>query len=197
MRVEFEANLDDIVDIQIRQLQSSKVAQGWKFQSCFYFGGAFVFIAYFLVDVIDTIFDAYLGEVVFGFLGKLLFGIACGGLTSIFYYFVYHWNMEQRLHSYYAEQVGAESFISWVEISPQGIRSGYKKLEVFYNWGHVHNIRVRSEGIDFLAKGGGILIVVLKRAFHSSREMDGFHNLALRYCDDWNKSTAIEEVQRP
>ena len=70
-----------------------------------------------------------------------------------------------------------------------------KKVEAFFNWGHIKRIRLGSKEID-LHIAEGAIIPILGRAFDSFREMERFYGLALRYCDEWNRSTAVQDLRR-
>lgn len=191
MQVEFEADLDDLADAQLRLTKISKVVQRWKLQSSLLTGAGAAFVVYVCLDLC-----AYFDRNIINLGSKVAFGVASGGLASLLSFLVYDRSLRLKLRTYCAEQYGTETFAYWIEVSPQGIRTKMKNMETFLNWGHVKRIRLGAEEIDMHTNEGAI-IPVLGRAFDSSTEMERFYSLAVRYCDEWSRSTAIQEIRRP
>ncbi|HEX8202440.1 MAG TPA: YcxB family protein [Isosphaeraceae bacterium] len=164
MRIQFDATLDDFVDVYLRQLRRSKVASGWRRDGVIWAG----LIA---------------GLVVFGIIHEPLpLRLAFGGLgalpVALLYALQYQAMLGRRVSQYYREQFGTDEPVRiLVELTPAGIWVMRRSTQMIFDWRNVETIRDQPDCIEISMRDGGYL-VVRNRAFESPDQARHFLELA-------------------
>lgn len=169
MRVEFDATLDDLVDVQLRSLKCSRVARGWRWESTISAGLVAGVIMFLLVP------EPFEAKIALGVVG-LLAGAAV-------YSLVYRATVQSRTRDYCREFLGKQnSFIVEVELGPEGVQCKQLGVQSTIEWGNIEGVQESHDSVDILLRAGG-LIAVRKRAFESREARDEFVQLAEQYTD--------------
>ena len=90
MRVEFDVNLDDVVDAQVRASKTSKFLARTKLRSSLYMGFGAALTGYVLVDLIDVIVHAHVDLNIFKLRGKIAVSLVSGGIASLLWFLLYN-----------------------------------------------------------------------------------------------------------
>ena len=176
MRVQFEATLDDLVDVHVRALARSRVARGWRWEGsllCGLLAGIGLFLSLSVLgDLIEWPFEA-----------KLALSIVGAIAGAVVYPFSYRRTIAHRLRKYCREQIGAElPFTVEVELHLEGVRVKQLGADITFEWASVEDIQEREDSVDIVTRHGG-MVAVRRRAFDSFGAMEEFVDLARRYLD--------------
>jgi len=174
MRVQFDATLDDLVDVSLRALRRSKAVRSWR-----------------RVDYLSGVFLAAIlaGLPLFLLLPeppdtRLIFGLLAALTAACLYPLVYNSVVKRQLRGFYREQVGGNCpFVVEVELSRAGVIAHQNGCTIGFDWTQVELIQETADSIDFYARQSGI-VVVRKRAFDSTSSMLQFIDEARRYFDE-------------
>jgi YcxB-like protein len=172
MRVQFDASLDDLVDVTLRGLSRSRSFSPYRSADNLgggIFGGLFAGVGVYWVahDKPQEI------------------RLAIAGIASVAALILFPilrlWLIRRRIRRYCREKLGSDlPFAVQVELSPKGIDTKQKTGQVIYEWKQVESIRETPDSIDIYARHGGI-VMVKKRAFSSTEEMQRFVEEAKSY----------------
>lgn len=161
--VQFDATVDDLVDVQLRFLRKSKVASSWPRVD-----GLFISLgtALAVFVLIRFLLDAGLAA---GFIGA---GIAAL-VAYITYPHDYERRIRRRLSRLLTEQFGkSQSLLCEVELRPKGIWVRQGNIEIIHDWAALRAIQDTPAGVEFTFSGG--LLLVRSRAFATRAERDEF-----------------------
>lgn len=188
MKVNFDATIDELIEVHERAIERSKVSSGWKNQAALitaFLGGIAIFIPVFF-------FFQLLGQ---GMLIPLSIAFIAAIPGAIFSFNSYKANVKDRLRSYFKEQYGERESIPFeLEIDESGLCTRQLGVQSLYEWSNVEEIRQTENAVEFYLHGNGI-IFVRKRAFNSEIEEDLFNNKAQHYLNySRNSSNWLKEA---
>ncbi len=177
MRVQFEATLDDMVDVCNRSLARSRVVRGWRWEGCLIVAlltGIGSFLALSMLDgLIEEPFELKLA---LSGLGAVL----GAGMHPL----VYNRTLTHRLRKYCREQIGPDApFTVEVQLLPEGIRVKQLNVEMTFEWPTVEDIQEREDCVDIVTRRSGIL-AIRSRAFDCCAARAEFVELGRRYLNE-------------
>jgi hypothetical protein len=185
MRVEFDATLDDLVDVHLRLLARSRVARGWCWSGSIATGlvaGSGLLIL--IPELFSPLAMPWEVEITLAILLAVLGGIVAAAI----YPSVYRRIVATRLRRYCREQLRSDApFTVEVQLLPGGIRAQQLGTEIACDWANVKAIEEGEDSVDFVVRSGGI-IAVQDRAFASSTARREFVELARHYRDEARSS---------
>jgi hypothetical protein len=173
MRIRFDATVDELIEVQERVLERSKVARSWQrqgaifsaFQNGFYVGT----LTFIIVYMVSTLLPA------------LILSIGLFVITSIASWYFHHEIVRQRLYKYFREQFGDRETIPFeLELREAGIWTNQLGVQSMVEWANIEEINLTEETIEFYMRGGGVTFV-RKRAFSSTEEHQRFIDAARQY----------------
>jgi YcxB-like protein len=168
MKVRFEFTLDDLVDVVERASGRSRVVRSIRWQGL-------------------VISVAMSGLVVYAMTSgptdqRLTWGIGGALCAAVFFVLVDTRTRKTRLRRYFREQFGgAGPFTCEVELTPGGLVTNQAGTESRRTWSTVVGVEDTADGIEFVTRGAGTLIV-RDRAFASPQERQRFLDLARGYA---------------
>ncbi|MBD0369290.1 MAG: hypothetical protein ICV60_00440 [Pyrinomonadaceae bacterium] len=184
MRVQFEATLDDLVDLHERITARSKLARSWIRQGAVWSA---------LISAIISGIPAFL--VAYGIWGILALaaGLAsvAGLISAVTALLFYRDRMRQRYYAAFREQFGnRESFPFEAELTEAGIWTRQMGVQYMFEWANVEEMKLTEDAVEFYMYGGSA-VAVRKRAFASTDEEQQFvdearlHLNASRTSSNW------------
>ncbi len=180
MKVQFDATLDDFVDVYFRASARSKVVRRWRSINSLATGLIAGTLLY-------TVIPNWPDNLIMGFVGVV------GGTAG--YRLMQKKLIEQRLQKYLREKLKDEGPYSIeVETSRDGVIVRQCGNEIRYSWPNIESIVETSDSIDFIECHGGIL-VVRNRAFKSTDAQLSFLRDARDYHGNCGKEIASDRAQ--
>jgi hypothetical protein len=172
MRIQFEATLEDYLDVHERLMARSKVARSWQRQGA----AATALLSGLLAGVIVFILSRTTESGLVGGIIAATVGAVISGLM--------HRNtVKRRMYKYWREQFGDRTtFMVEMEITESGIWTSQMGTQSTYEWANVEEIKETEETIQFYMRNGGA-VFVRKRAFKSPEDEQQFIGHAQRYLD--------------
>ena len=160
MRVHFESNVDDSVNLNLRLIARSKVLRGGRVRD------------YIPVGIL---YGLAMGAVVWMLLRnreeQWAYSAAMGSFAAVAIIVLSPWRVRQRLRRYYREQYGTdESFDVDVELLPEGISVKRLGCRMIFDWDTLQEVHEAPEFLDLRMQHGG-LVCVKKSAFESEFQM--------------------------
>jgi len=169
MIVQFDATLDDFVDVTMRSLARSKAAQSSRWRVLAVFS---LFVALALFVVVPGGLIIRIGAALTAALANVVFSLA-----------TYKRSMEKRVRRICRDQNGTDGPVRIeVELSESGVRASQLGAHYIYDWSKVINIEEAEDAI-FFYKSDGTLLAVRNRAFQSPAEKSEFIQLARRFTN--------------
>jgi hypothetical protein len=167
MLVQFDATLDDFVDVTTRGLARSKRYRKWRWDG-----------------LLTTCLMAWLVIYVL-FPGppakKMLAGFIVAAVTACIYPFTIRSTVNRRLRKICREQIGTGGPVRvQVEITDKGIWTKQQNTQIIHEWANVEVIQETDDSICFFMRNGSA-IAVRKRAFESEETKREFLDLARQY----------------
>ena len=164
MRVEFEFNQDDLIDVWKRVLARSKVVRSWEWQGLLY-TAVVVWVLSFLFFYKTPITGA-------------IVGLVTALISALIYPSLYRSGVKRRMRSLAREKFGAaKTFLCEVELREDGIFVRQMNTQMVFEWENVEEIKETSDSVDvFTRDGAGV--IVRGRAFDSPAERIRFIELA-------------------
>ncbi|HKQ03831.1 MAG TPA: YcxB family protein [Blastocatellia bacterium] len=166
MIVEFNATLDDLVDVTMRSLARSKLLRPWNWKG-----------------LLTTVLLAGLPwfAIMQGSLGRRLFvGVAVAIIAAAIYLLTYESTVEKRVRKLCLKLVGEDKpFRVEVELAEAGIRISQLKEQYTCDWGTIIEMEETEEAIYFYRREGGGF-AVRKRGFGTMAEKEQFVEMAKR-----------------
>jgi hypothetical protein len=167
MQVQFDATLDDFVDVTTRCLARSKQIRKWRWNGLLTSGLA-VWVAIFIVFP-----GSSTKKVLVGFLGAIT--------TACIYPFTYRSAVNRRLRKLCREQIGTDGPVTvQIELTEKGIWTKQQNTQVIHEWANVEMVQETEDSIDFFMRDG-TATVIRKRAFNSEKSKGEFMELARHY----------------
>lgn len=176
MRIQFEATIDDLVDLYERTSARSKVARSWVRQgvvwsallSAFLWGLMVLVVAYCIWKIPELA------------VGLASVAALMGAVTTCLFY---RERIRQRYYAYFREQFGnRDSFLFEAELSEAGIWTRQLGVQRMVEWSNVEEMTLREDAIEFYMYGG-YAVVVRSRAFASTDEQQRFIDEARRHLN--------------
>jgi hypothetical protein len=167
MTVEFEATLDEWVDVHVRTFRRSGTVRRWRWQETVC-SAALAGVAAYLVSP-DP-------------LGSRLVGAAAGvTIALVLAPVLQRWNFRRRLRGYGRELLaGRDTFKVRVRVGPDGVWSESLGADALVRWEHVAEVEGVDQRVDIWVRPSG-LITVRQRAFKSAADKDRFVAMVERY----------------
>ena len=167
MIVQFEATIDDVVDVGMRSWANSKTMRLWQWQGAAATALMLALPAYFL-----------LGEI-FG--SRLLIACAAALVGVALYLLTYKENFRKRTRKLYREQLGTDApFTVTVELLDEGISFSQMGARVIYEWFRIDRVEESADALYFFSKEN-TCYAVRKRGFESVAIKDKFLKRAEDY----------------
>jgi len=174
VKVNFDATLDDFVDVSNRAIARSKTIKSFRFS-----------------EKLSSIACALVCAVVLGLRWqgssphKLLVGVIAALLFLILFwalnYVIWQPLRTRRLRRLCQERLGTEYPVAVeIEVTESDIITRQLGSEYRQAWGSISDIEEQEDCIEIRGRGG--LLVVRGRAFHSDEERREF----LRLCEKWS-----------
>jgi hypothetical protein len=174
MKVEFNYTIEDMVDVQLRLLKSSRAARAWRWRDLVMTSlltGAFLFA---------VIPEGITGRIIMGSIGLLLGGVLYPILNEI--------TVKRRLRNWCEEHVGSDkTFTCEVELTQSGIHTKSNGTQIIYAWENLKDIKETEDSVDIYFEKGGLL-AVRNRAFASPDEHRRFIDLTKQYSQIADKT---------
>lgn len=164
MVVQFDATLDDLVDVSMRGLARSRTLRSWNVQGLVTTGllaGLPVF------------------AIVQGTLGtRLMAGFGASLIAAAFYVITYKRAVEKRIRKLCLEQIGEDKpFGVEIELTELGIKVSQLKTQHIYDWSTVLEIE-ESEDAIYFHKRDLSSFAVRRRGFESKEHSEQFMEFA-------------------
>jgi YcxB-like protein len=167
MRVQFDATLDDYVDVATRCLARSKQIRKWRWDGLLT-SGLMAWLA---------IYALFPGP----FAKKMLAGFIGAIVAACVYPFTYRSTISRRLRKLCREQIGTDGPVRvQVELTDKGICTKQQNTQIIHEWANVAVIQETDDSIDFFMRDGAAT-VVRKRAFESEETKREFMDLSRQY----------------
>lgn len=158
MIVEFDATLDDVVDVSMRSLARSKTVRAWSWQGL-------LTNALLSAVLMFAILPASFGT-------RLFFAIVVAFITAGIYLWTYKGRIEKRMRKLCMEQIGPNSpFPVRVELSESNIKVTSQKTEYLHDWSAFAEVEESGDAIYFWKRDGGGF-AVRRRGFASESDKD-------------------------
>lgn len=168
MRVQFEATLEEVVDVQMRSMARSAVARRWRRRSTLIFA-LFVGLTVFLLTHSRPL------------LVQLPLALAGAGLAVLLYPRLYQRSAQKRLRQLAEQYLGGAATVEiQVELAAEGMRVHQRNTDLLFPWADVEQIEQTEAGVEVVSASEGLL-VVRRRAFASDEEIEQFLALAQQY----------------
>lgn len=175
MRIQFEFTIDELVDLQERVAERSKVARKWRRQ-----GMTLTAVLGGLIWGVPSLIFLY-----FIFLASwaLLFAFVPALIGAAIALSQYHGKARQQYHKYFREKYGdRNTFPFELELSAAGICTRQFGVQSTYEWSLVEEMTTSESSVEFDLFGGGA-ISVKRRAFASAIEQQAFIDAARQYLN--------------
>lgn len=174
MKVQFEATLDDFVDVTRRSMARSQQIRKWRWQNMLLSTAIAGFIVYLIMPGAsgEKLFLATIGVIVAVCLDPI---ISRSGLN-------------RRLRKLSRESLGSDGPVTvQVELSATGVWVKQQNIQITYEWMNVEEIQESSGSIDFFMKNN-LMVAVRNRAFNSEAVKAEFLEIAQKYLRLANES---------
>jgi hypothetical protein len=169
MHVQFQFTQEDLIDVSKRFLARSKVVRLWRWKGLLYTA----FLAWLLVFIF--FFNTPIKGVIVGSVAAVV--------SALIYPSVHKSGVEKRLRKFHQEKLGdASSFVCEVELTPVGVWVRQMNKQIVLEWESVEEITESEDSVDIFTRDGGG-VIVRKRAFKSSEELEQFIGLAQSYLE--------------
>jgi hypothetical protein len=169
MIVQFEATIDDMVDVSTRSWANSKTMRLWRWQGAAATALMLALPAYFL-----------LGE---SFGSPLLIACAAAVVGVALYLLTYKENFRKRTRKLCREQLGTDApFTVTVELLDEGLSFNQMGARVTYEWPRIDRVVETADALYFFTKENACC-AVRKRGFESVAIKDEF----LKRAEDYIK----------
>jgi hypothetical protein len=166
-RAEFDATIDDFVNVQLRMLERSRVARGWWRRDLWLSavitgGGVFVLMG--------------LGRSAPPLVYRATFAL----LWAVIYSFVFkRWARAQRtsrITRYLREHLGEGPVKVIIELRPQGLWTRQAAVDMLFDWKNATAVEEIPAGVEVIFQNGTVL--ARERGFASPVERAAFANRA-------------------
>jgi hypothetical protein len=167
MIVEFEATIDDVVDVSMRSWANSKTMRRWYWQGAAATALMLALPAYFM-----------LGEI-FG--SRLVVAFAAALAGAALYLLTYKENFRKRTRKLCSEQLGTNAPLKvTVELLDEGISFSQMGARVIHEWSRIDRVEESEDALYFFYRDHACS-AVRKRGFESVATKDEFLGRAQAY----------------
>ena len=167
MIVQFDATIDDLVDVSMRSLTNSKTVNSWRWQGAALTAVVFAVPTYFL-----------LGETI---VARLALAAAAAILGVAVHSLTYRDNLRKRTRKLCRELIGSDApFTVTVELRDDGISFSQMGACTISGWSTIDRVEESEDALYFLRKDNSCA-AVRKRAFDSIAIKDEFLRRAETY----------------
>ncbi len=162
--MEFDATLQDFVDVELRMLKRSAVAQRWWRRDSMIIGimsglGIFVVLG-FVTPSPPMDF-------------RVALSLGCMALFPFLFQRMYRDEGSLRAEQYFREQLGDGPIRIIVELRPEGAWVRQANLQMLFEWENATAIEDTPAAVEIIFQRGGI-VVVRDRAFESTTQRTEF-----------------------
>ncbi len=166
MKINYEATIDEVVDLQLRILERSKTVRKWKRQGLigapFAFALTYLMIAYLFVS--------------FTIVEKLVFSSLAGISFIAFYLGTHKARTRGRVRRLLVEQLGSDGpFPTEYELRDDGLVVQTKGTEIKFDWSNFTEVNETDLELELIAGTGGIAALP-KRVFQSEEQLNEWLN---------------------
>lgn|SRR6266545_4896214 len=167
MQVQFDATIDDFVDVTLRSVAGSKALRAWRWEGAITFASLIGLSMYLILP------------------GSTVAKLVAGVLAFVFIIFVslatYKNSYQKRVRKLAKEQIGTEGPVRvQVELTESGIKFDQLKTQYIYDWSTIERYEETDDAIYFCKRDRSVL-AVRKRAFESQESKDQFIEFAKKY----------------
>ena len=167
MQVQFDATLDDYVDVLMRSIAVSKAARNWRWKGSIIFG-LLVGFSVFLILTGSNV-------------RKLGAGVLAFLLVTVANLAYYKSSYRKRVRKLLKEQMGTEGpFRIQVELTESGISFEQQKMRQIHDWSTLERYEETDDAIYFWKRDRSVM-AVRKRAFESRANQDEFLEFARKH----------------
>jgi hypothetical protein len=169
MIVEFDATIDDFVDVTIRSLARSKTVRTWHWQTAITIAFIAAFPAYFL----------------FSGTSAVRLAIACGFavVAVVLYFWTSGAAFNRRVYKLCREQISTDDLVRIkVEINDKGISFSQMDSHTLYEWSSMLDLEEVENAIYFYRRDGSCM-AVRKHGFENNESQNQFIQLAKSYIE--------------
>lgn len=164
MTVEFDATIDDFVDVTLRSLAGSTVLRTWNWQAALTTAVLAGLMAYSLVSASAAV--------------RLAIATGCAVLAAVLHLWTSRESFSRRVHKLAQEQLGTDGPIRiTAELSETGVRMSQLGTHTLFEWSTIERIEESDDAVYFLKRDRSCF-AVRKRGFDSAESKDLFIELA-------------------
>jgi hypothetical protein len=161
--VQFDPTFDELIDVELRFLRSSKAASAWRRNDAIFAAVGAALLTFFAIQILTH--------------ATLLLSLLGTSVGALIGYKTYPRDQERRLRRrlmrLLKEQLGeVQSIRCDVELGPHGITVRQQGRTITYSWSNVKEIHDTPHGVEFRFAPG--LLVVRSRAFPDQAARDQF-----------------------
>lgn len=166
MRIQFNCELEDFVDTQLRFMKRSGVLR-----------------AYFWRGLLTTaLFGGFGASTVTAFAfgqwpadWKVMVAFVGAALGAGLHLLTYRGELRKQIErAWHGASGGGEHLTCQVELTDSGICMRHRNTQSTYEWAEVEEVREGAKSIDILTRGEGCGMAVHKRVFSSPEEQEKF-----------------------
>jgi len=167
MRIQYQSQLEEIVDVQLRMIGYSKEQSRSRILNTIWSGLATALLPVFMTHETTTV------RLVFAFLG-----LATG---ASLYWFMYPWSMRRKVRRLIREALGGVDTVDVeIESTENGVQSRSNAATVEFEWSNLTSIKDEPTLIEFKFGSKGI-VVVQKRVLQGQDQANAFLQLAISH----------------
>lgn len=162
--MEFDATLQDVVDVELRMLKRSAVARRWGRRDSIIIGtmsalGIFIVLG-FVTPSPPMDF-------------RIALSLGCMALFPFLFHRMHRDEGSLRAEQYFREQLGDGPIRIIVELRSEGAWVRQANVQMLFEWEHATAIEDTPGGVEMIFQRGGI-VVVRDRAFESATQRTEF-----------------------
>lgn len=173
MRIQFQATVEDFVDVHERAIARSRLVRSWHRE-----GAVVTALACGLLTSIVVFILTY---VMWPLVPALMWSIGSGLITGAIAGNQHRQKVRQRLYSYYQEVFGErQSLPCEVELGDAGLMVKQLGTQIMFEWPNVEEMRETEDAVEFYMYERGA-VLVKKRYFASVEELQQFLDVARQH----------------
>lgn len=162
IRIEFDATLDEFVDVHMRQVRRSKMSKRWRLRSMISGGVVGSGLA---AVVLDGLSGRPHGN---GMVAAVLFGGLVGSMSGP----LYDRTLASRVRQMVSEQYGVLPRRCEIELRPTSLWVRQDGVEMALDWTTAEAVEDTADGVEVWFRWG--LVVARNRSFVTSSDRDRF-----------------------
>ena len=135
MRVEFNYTIEDLVDVQMRLLKSSRAARAWRWRDLLISSLTTGVLLFALIPEEITV------RIIVGIIGLIL--------GAVLYPVLNERTIKRRLRKLWEESADSDkTFTCEVELNESGVHTQSNEIQIIYAWKNVKDIRDTEDSVD-------------------------------------------------